>query len=277
MSTLAILLTVHNRRENTLRCLQCVNAQLAVSGVEADIYMTDDGCTDGTAEAVSKRFPEVRIIKGDGNLYWNRGMIAAWEAAVKRKDYDYYLWLNDDTYIKPDAINNILQSSAETGDNVIIAGATKSAKTGQTTYGLRGDNGHRLTPDGTLQSGHDLNGNFVLIPKSVYSKLGMLDAHYHHAGGDTDYGLRAKEADIGVLLDKDYCGTCEEHPTLSVWCNPDHPLTERWRSLNHPLGMPLRTLFYHERRHYGLPTACFHVCTTIAHCLWPKLWIRLKL
>ena len=84
MKALAILLTVHNRRENTLRCLQCVNAQLPVSGVEADIYMTDDGCTDGTAETVSKRFPEVRIIKGDGGLYWNRGMIAAWEAAAKQ-------------------------------------------------------------------------------------------------------------------------------------------------------------------------------------------------
>ena len=277
MKAIAILLTVHNRRENTLRCLQCVNAQLPVSGVEVDIYMTDDGCTDGTAETVSKRFPDVHIIKGDGGLYWNRGMIAAWEAAAKQKGYDYYLWLNDDTYIFPTAISQMLQSAKETNDQAIIAGATQSEDNGTCTYGLMKEGtDHLLVPNGYLQEGHSLNGNFVLIPRRVYDALGMLDPHYHHAGGDTDYGLRAKEAGIKVLLDKAYCGYCEEHPTLSKWCNPDVPLPERWRNLNQPLGMPLTILFYHERRHYGLPIACFHVCTTVAHCLFPQIWVRFK-
>ena len=46
-------------------------------------------------EAVGKMFPQVHIIKGDGNLFWNRGMYMAWQAAIKEKDYDFYLWLND--------------------------------------------------------------------------------------------------------------------------------------------------------------------------------------
>lgn len=278
MKTLAILLTVHNRREKTTKCLHCVAEQLPAEGVEMDIYMTDDGCTDGTAEAIASQYPDVHIIKGDGTLYWNRGMLKAWETATARRDYDYYLWLNDDTYIFPTAIRHILQSSAEADDQAIIAGPTQSEESGECTYGLRHEGtGRLLTPNGTLQEGGNLNGNFVLVPNKVYNILGKLDPHYPHAGGDTDYGLRAKEAGLKTLLDKVYCGYCEKHPTLSRWCNSDFPLRQRWKSLNQPLGMPLRTLFYHERRHYGLSTACFHVCTTMAHCLFPKLWIWLKL
>ena len=66
--------------------------------------MTDDGCTDGTIEAVRDKFHDVRIVKGDGSLFWNRGMLKAWEAASTEKSYDYYIWLNDDTIIKPQTI-----------------------------------------------------------------------------------------------------------------------------------------------------------------------------
>ena len=68
--------------------------------------MTDDGCTDGTIEAVRDKFHDVRIVKGDGSLFWNRGMLKAWEAASTEKSYDYYIWLNDDTIIKPQTTEN---------------------------------------------------------------------------------------------------------------------------------------------------------------------------
>ena len=81
----AVLLTVHNRKDKTLACLESCMSQ--VESMKADgrytfsIWMTDDGCTDGTADAVVSAFPQVNIIHGDGSLYWNRGMCAAWEAA----------------------------------------------------------------------------------------------------------------------------------------------------------------------------------------------------
>lgn len=90
IKTIAVLLTVHNRREKTLNCLQNLFSQKVSGGYEIQIYLTNDGCTDTTAEAVEKDFPQVHIIKGNGNLFWNRGMWTAWNAAVKDKKYDYY-------------------------------------------------------------------------------------------------------------------------------------------------------------------------------------------
>ena len=105
MKSIAVLLTVFNRKEKTLQCLGNLYKQLPIQGYSVDIYLTNDGCTDGTPEAIAQKFPEVNIIHSKGNLFWNRGMYTAWEEATKRKEYDYYLWLNDDTFIYPDSIS----------------------------------------------------------------------------------------------------------------------------------------------------------------------------
>lgn len=83
IQTLAVLLTVHNRKTKTLKCLQQLYTQIPIKGYQVDVYLTDDGCTDGTPEAISQEFPQVHIIHGDGKLFWNRGMYTAWQEAAK--------------------------------------------------------------------------------------------------------------------------------------------------------------------------------------------------
>ena len=60
----AVLLTVFNRKEKTLECLSRLFDQLPVEDLQIDVFLTDDGCTDGTAEAVENLFPSVHILKG---------------------------------------------------------------------------------------------------------------------------------------------------------------------------------------------------------------------
>ena len=105
--SVAVLMTVYNRKDSTLKCLSLLYRQtdsLSRAGkYRFSVYLTDDGSTDGTSEAVSSLFPDVNIIKGDGSLFWNRGMCAAWDEAA-RTSPDFYLWLNDDTMLKPGAV-----------------------------------------------------------------------------------------------------------------------------------------------------------------------------
>src|SRR5512138_1923464 len=111
MKTIAALLTVHNRKHKTLLCLQSLYNQILTEGYKLDVYLTDDGCTDGTPEAIREEFPQVTIIKGDGSLFWNRGMYAAWTKATEIADYNYYLWLNDDTELFDDSLIELLDVS----------------------------------------------------------------------------------------------------------------------------------------------------------------------
>jgi GT2 family glycosyltransferase len=65
---IAVLLTAHNRKEKTLKCI--TNLYTAINYLDAevsfDIYLTDDGSSDGTWEAIEFDFPAVNLIKGDG-------------------------------------------------------------------------------------------------------------------------------------------------------------------------------------------------------------------
>ena len=99
MKRIAALLTVHNRKDKTLACLGDLYKQHLPEGVVMEVYLTDDGCTDGTRESVKEKFPQVVIVNGDGSLFWNRGMIAAWKEAAKC-DYDYYLHFHVELFFR---------------------------------------------------------------------------------------------------------------------------------------------------------------------------------
>ncbi len=274
MKFIAVLITVFNRRETTLSCLDNLFGQSIPDGYAIDVYLTDDGCTDGTAEAVAERFPLVHIIQGDGNLYWNRGMYMAWDRAAGSRDYDYYLWLNDDTYVYDDMLKTLLELSSDKNDTAIITGAARSIDHTHSTYGGRMDDNTIPQPDGTPAKVCTMNGNIVLIPRHVFRTLGNLDYYFTHSKGDFDYGMRARKAGIGIYQAGKYLGECDEHPVLDKWCNPDVPFKERWKSLHRPNGMSPKEIFHFENRHYGFVIALFHWCTVYIRCIFPVLWVK---
>lgn len=273
MQTVAVLLTVFNRKDKTLECLKRLYAQLLLEECQVDVYLTNDGCTDGTPEAVKDQFPDVHIINGSGNLYWNRGMYTAWQEAAK-KNYDFYLWLNDDTYVYPKMLRSLLNASSAKDDKAIIVGATQSLDGKKITYGGRLSNGKIPKLDGNLTSVQYFNGNIVLVPRYVYNKLGNLDYYFTHSKGDFDYGLRASKVGIEMYQVGVSLGECDLHETLDKWCNPKVPFVQRWKMLHRPNGMPPKETFHLERRHRGLIIATFHYITIHIRCLFPYIWIN---
>ena len=267
-------MTVHNRRDKTLACLKSIEAARVPQGVTADIFLTDDGCTDGTPEAVAGQFPQVHIVRGDGTLYWNRGMHKAWQEAAKTRDYDYYLWLNDDTMVQPNLFEGLLKASKSKADEAIIVGATQSS--GRPTYGGRLKDNTIPFPNGNLAEVDHFNGNIVLIPRAVYKSLGNLDYYFTHSKGDFDYGQRARKIGIKIFQVGTFLGECDLHEGLEKWCNPEVPLRQRLAAMHRPNGMPPKETFHLERRHNGVAKALFHCCTIYLRCLFPKIWTKLN-
>lgn len=273
MQSIAILLTVHNRKDKTLECLKRLYNQNSFNSYLIEVYLTNDGCTDGTVESIMDFFPKVHIIHGDGNLFWNRGMHTAWKEAAK-KQFDFYLWINDDTYVYPYMLTSILQAAKEKENKAIIVGPTQSANHQITTYGGRLKNEEIPKVNGKLVPIHHFNGNIVLIPRYVYEKIGNLDYYFTHSKGDFDYGLRAGKIGIKMFQVGKYLGECEQHKDLDAWCNPKIPFKQRWKKLHQPNGMPPKETFYLEKRHISLWVAIIHFFTIYIRCIIPQLWIR---
>jgi len=246
---IAILITSHNRKDTTLTCLFA----LYKNKEDFDVFLVDDGSTDGTSEAIKQNFPQVNIIKGTGNLFWNQGMRFAWETAVRETDYDYYIWLNDDTLIFNNTINELLQCDIEAkqkgGKQAIIVGSCKTSnKIAEFSYGGRNDNGS-LIPNGEIQECKYINGNLVLVPKNVYDVIGNLSNDYTHGIGDTDYGLRCIKNGFKCYVSKEYLAVCPRNG-VPDWCNPKVPLRKRINILNSPKGLNIREhIVYRKKFH----------------------------
>ena len=272
MCHIAVLITVFNRKEKTIKCLESLYISIdKVKDYTFDIYLTDDKSTDGTADAVRIKFPMVNVLSGNSNLFWCRGMIYAWEYASKVKDYDFYIWLNDDVLLFENSISTLISSSVLTNRSTIIGGAFRSEFKDEPTYGGIVDD-RILIPNGKLQKFDLLNGNLALIPQIIYKKIGMLDPFYHHGVGDHDYGLRAKKAGFELYLTPEYVGYCERHDTESLKCyNRNYSLIDRFKFLYSPSGPNPLVNWKFFWRHYSIQATADFLFTTNVVTAFPFL------
>lgn len=265
-------MTVHNRKDKTIQCLNLIQKQIIPdNSFKIDVFLTNDGCTDGTPEAVKASYPQVNIINGNGNLFWNRGMYVAWEEAAKH-DYDFYLWLNDDTYLYQDAIMKLIEYAEETMNKSIIVGSLCSSDKLKATYGGL-NKGKLITPNGELQECTTFVGNLVLIPSNIFKALGNMDKNFRHATGDLEYGYRAHKAGYKIYTSKDYLGEGDPNPILPAWQRKEVPLIKRLKNLYSPLGYtePI-PFFLYEKRIFGICTAIKHLISIHIRVLFPQLW-----
>lgn len=234
MTTIATILTVHNRKQKTLSCLNHLYEALDTYNKRTEnklrltIFLTDDGSTDGTAEAVSETFTlrDIHILKGSGSLFWAGGMRLAWQTAMAEDTkWDYFLLLNDDTDIFSDAFFSLFTADEyalrQSGRRGIVSGITcEKGNQQHVTYGGFNfvDNNRRVytlgQPTGKPQKTDLAHANILLIHHSVAEKVGLFYKGYIHSCADHDYSLEAQRHHFPVYLTGCVCGECTfDHDT----------------------------------------------------------------
>ena len=256
------VLTCFNRKALTISCLGALEAAARCAQVDLETIVVDDASTDGTAAAIRTHYPWVEVIDGSGALFWNRGMYVGFGVALQRPA-DYYLWLNDDTELVPDALHSLLQQSEqlrkEQGTPVIVVGATAERSSGRITYGgrvrrsrLRRFNFELVWDEKRPVPCEAIEGNCVLIPREVAQHVGNLDPTFEHAMGDTDYGLRALRAGFRSFVAAGIVGYCSDNSTAGTYHDDSLSLRKRWQLLLSRKGLPMRSWLHFTRRHGGL-------------------------
>jgi GT2 family glycosyltransferase len=266
-------MTSFNRKSKTIDCLTRLFAQNGIgTEFKFDVYLTDDGSSDGTAAEVRGKFPSVNLIEGDGSLFWNRGTLTSWQQAANKASYDFYMWLNDDTNLVKDAIRELLSCYKAYQEEAVVCGAICSDATKDFTYGGRDKKGGFLLPDGNVKRCYTINGNCVLISRNVFLKVGFLDPFFRHSLGDYDYGFRSQQEGFSLITTTKYVGYCEKNLREYQWYSSRLNLIARFRKLYSPLGCPPHIYFRFDYRHRGLWFAILHYVTIHLRALIPVLW-----
>ena len=100
---LSIIVVSYNTRELTINCLKSVQEQSI--DLEYEIIVIDNASSDGSANLIEKKFPQVHLIRSDQNL----GFARANNIAAADAHGDYLLLLNPDTVILDKAVNRLVK------------------------------------------------------------------------------------------------------------------------------------------------------------------------
>ena len=265
MEKVWIVIPVHNRCAVTERCL----ARLREIGVLdwAQVLVVDDGSSDGTRRMIEHGFPGVRIVAGDGNLWWSGAIRLGMETAITG-GAECIIWLNDDTLPKRGALEALVRLAVEKG--TICGGVSR---TPSEVFAYAGGGMHRRWPR-RLQSipGAEagplpvewLHGNMVAIPASVWRRIGLNESRWmKHNFADIEYTLRARRAGIPVLVIPAAQAEASGNDSASYWSWRDPRLS--WRAVMAGFSSP-KVWWY-------LPALVYFKAVTagaagLADCVW---------
>ena len=252
MKKTAVIIPVHNRREVTLRCLRNLEATSVLDW--ADVVLIDDGCTDGTGQAVREGFPAVTILPGDGNLWWGGAMRLGMDFAM-RAGVDFLVWLNDDCLPEPGTLALLVEHAGRTGG--IAAGWAATPSGGRYSGNRktwRGLKMIRVPEPGSMAACDAVAGNCVAFHRAVVSAIGLPNAaRLPHTLLDVDYTLTATRR--GFRLDLLGSAVCrnDDNRASGSWLLSDNSPMRLWKLFLSPhSAYGFRSNFHLHWTHWGV-------------------------
>lgn len=250
--SVAVVMTVFNRKEKTEKCIKSIIKETENDSISLDFYITNDCSTDGTEELLKyyqKNYPNNSfvILSGSGNLFWNKGMYLSYGEALKKK-YDFYLWVNNDVEFSKGFLLELIKDYNKARRNqkfVIICGAVRYRDKNELSYGGAVNyskiNPYKrllLVPNGNIQKCDCINGNCLLIPGETGVLVGNVDERYEHGFGDFDYGYKLIKYGGQPYVASNFVGMCDRNSTVGSWKDSSLPLKMRFELKNKPIGQP---------------------------------------
>lgn len=248
---LAVIIPSFNRRNEITKLVKELRNQKNLNGVNIHIFVVIDGSTDGTAEALTDLDDNIHLVHGSGNWWYTKSINEGIKAS-KKIDPDLFLLLNDDTHIKTDYLEILLNAYQNVNEPCLLGTVSVSIeKPHRITF-----SGIRKSPKFPFQPTHyipfmalvklselkgvvpslELPGRGMLIPKMIIEQVFGLDEKFPQYFSDIDFSRRVKK--IGYPIYVSYEAITYSHVAKTSDSSTFKPIshTAFLRNLLNPFG-----------------------------------------
>ena len=108
MNKILVITVTYNAMKWAERCF----SSLRNSKIVSDIFVVDNGSTDGTQTYIKEKYPEVILTESDSNLGFCKANNIGLQYALD-KGYDYVYLLNQDAWVMPDTFEKLIDAAKQ--------------------------------------------------------------------------------------------------------------------------------------------------------------------
>jgi GT2 family glycosyltransferase len=207
-SSVAIILLNWNGYQHSLDCLKSL-AELTYTNYQ--VILVDNHSEDDSGARLKEAFPSIELIQNEENVGFTGGNNVGIAFAMNQ-GCDYVLLLNNDTKVKPDFLDKLLETAAAKPNAGIVQPLILlmedprliwSAGGSINALGSAKTNGDRLPLSSLTRDNEELDwatGCCMLLPRDVIDKVGSMAPAFFAYFEDVDWSLRIRKAGFRLYL-----------------------------------------------------------------------------
>ena len=212
---LSVIIVNFNARDYLVGCLESLFKTTQESTIE--VFVVDNGSTDGSCEQVATRFPGVNLICNTVN----KGFSGANNQAIKLAKSDLVLLLNNDTMGLPGAIDTMVRIMKERADLGVVGCTLRNADMSvQISFGrminIRNEIVLKLVMDRYRKGGRIMkrylewrghkecrpdwvSGACLMARREALHRVGLMDENFFMYTEEVDLCYRIRQLGYSVL------------------------------------------------------------------------------
>jgi GT2 family glycosyltransferase len=211
MSKIAVVLLNWNSTHHTINCLKSFEKVKSKHDIELVIF--DNASSDENITSITRKFPKVNLLRSTKNLGFTGGNNEA-TRLIRDAGFDYFLFLNNDTFVSEDFIDRLVAVCQDHSPSVVqplicfadqrdviwnaggklnrLTGQAKTISYKEKLASVRRDNPYEIDW---------FTGCCVLVPDEIIRKENFFKEDYFAYFEDVETSLRLKDSGVKILID----------------------------------------------------------------------------